>query len=502
MDLDRLSLAVRPRTTWVAIDLGLLLSRAWRKAYFLPWLISVTVTWLLLNAVFFQYPFLAFLLFWWLKPLLDRPLLFVLGHATFGNKPSTADALSHWRTTWQSPWFSALTWRRLSPQRVLLLAVSDLEHADKEQRGKRLNALSQRLFTPLLLVTALFFVTEWLLLVPGALLFINAMMPFGLNTHVIDIMTEQQIILAVSAVYYLVVLFLEPYFVGCCFSLYLNNRTIIEGWDLRIIFKKAAARLQQLAPLLLLLLVPSTLAAAVPSPLAIATLSTAWQSDDAEGNADGVLLKTRQEVQDLVAKDENFNKTEERGRFVYRWQDEEDTSDIIDPTFAPPGLIGNLLTNTIIVAILIFVVLLIFLLIRAGAGSQLRAVGGATTPDVDLRQEAQSGFLVDSEQLPPRILDSAREAWREGLHRRALSLLFRGAIAFMIDGKMVDIAECSTEGEVLAEVKKQAPANMAGDFKVLTQTWINLAYGHKIPSDERFERICQDYDRHWQEAQP
>lgn len=496
MNLDQLSLAVRPRTTWVAIDLGLLLSRAWRRAYFLPWLISLAATWLLLHAVFFQYPLLAFFLFWWLKPLLDRPLLFVLGHATFGNQPSTADALYHWRSTLKSPWFSALTWRRLSPQRILLLAVSDLEQSEGQKRVKRYGALSQRLFTPLLLITALFMVLEWLLLMPGLYLFITGLMPFGLDVHVLNIMTEHQSIVAFSAGYFLVVLFLEPYYVGCCFSLYLNSRTIIEGWDLRITFKKAASRLQKLAPVLLMLLVPPMLDAAVPP--APASLTLAWQSD-AETD---VLTQTRQEVNDLIATDENFNQRVERGRFVYRWShdNDEDHEDTIDPTFVPNSLFGNLLSNLIIVAILVFVVLLIVFLLRISRGPSLRSLGGATHVEVDMRQEAQSGFLVDTEQLPTQIVDAARQAWRDGLHRRALSLLFRGAIAFMIEGQLVDIAECSTEGEVLAQVKKQAPTAMADDFKVLTRTWINLAYGHQVPTDERFERICRDYDRHWQGA--
>ncbi|CAM2009493.1 DUF4129 domain-containing protein [Acanthopleuribacter pedis] len=488
MNLDQLSLAVRPRDTWTAVDLGLLLSRSWRGSYFAPWLISVVTVWLVVNVLFWQYPILATLVFWWFKPAFDRLLLWVFSRVTFGVQPGTRETLATWRTYFRSPWFRALTWQRLSPMRVVHLAVSELEQSTGDKRKKRTNALGATLFSPLLLTTFAFFFVELFVLLPSLFLFSHVMMPFGLAEHVFSVMNADQAIQTLNLAQLLIVLFLEPYYVGACFSLYLNTRTILEGWDLRITFKKLAARLQQLTPLLLFVLLCPPGWSAQPEP------DTAAEPTE--------LTQTREEIQTLLDNHEDFNKQETKGRWVYRFDhDGPEVGDIPPTNFSALTGLGRFFVNLFIILFIVLVIVAVILFLRWSAGRRIAGVATLKPETVNPREAAKSGLIIDPESLPDQLLEAAQAAWRKGSHRIALSYLFRGAIARMMDADLVAIEEYATEGEVLAQVKKQAPQEMAEDFKKLTQTWITLAYGHQVPDEARFYALCTAFRRHWhQEA--
>jgi len=57
-----------------------------------------------------------------------------------------------------------------------------------------------------------------------------------------------------NAFYALVLVFWEPIYVACGFSLYLNRRTVLEAWDLELVFRRLRQRLSSAAPLLMLVI--------------------------------------------------------------------------------------------------------------------------------------------------------------------------------------------------------------------------------------------------------
>ena len=93
MNLDQVTLEIRPRSAWEAVDLGLLMAKRW-------WLPMIKV-WLLASAPFLalalmvpeHYFWVAFVLLWWFKPLYERPLLHILSRAVFNNLPTTRSTL-------------------------------------------------------------------------------------------------------------------------------------------------------------------------------------------------------------------------------------------------------------------------------------------------------------------------------------------------------------------------------------------------------------------------
>ena len=94
MDLDKISIAMRPRSHREAMDLGLrLLQNNWRALY-RPWLLFILPLFLLLNILFSSHMWIAALVIWWLKPLYDRILLFVLSRSLFADAPGTGQTLA------------------------------------------------------------------------------------------------------------------------------------------------------------------------------------------------------------------------------------------------------------------------------------------------------------------------------------------------------------------------------------------------------------------------
>ena len=137
MQLDALSAVLRPRQHWEAIDLGFTMVQRWLWPVYRAWFALLLPLFLVLNLACWQQPWLAALLLWWLKPLLDRIPLYVLSHALFGNVPTlraTLRALP--RLLWRQ-WLPALTWLRLDPARSFHLPVLQLEGLRGRERRAR-----------------------------------------------------------------------------------------------------------------------------------------------------------------------------------------------------------------------------------------------------------------------------------------------------------------------------------------------------------------------------
>ena len=129
MRIEALTVALRPRTAWEAVELGMALVRRHAVAIWAPWLILTLPVLVVVNLLAWSIDaiWLAALVMWWLKPLFDRVALYVLAHAVFGDVPTarrTLLAQRHWGLRWMPAY---LSWRRLGPVRSLYLPVDLLE---------------------------------------------------------------------------------------------------------------------------------------------------------------------------------------------------------------------------------------------------------------------------------------------------------------------------------------------------------------------------------------
>ena len=95
MRIEDLTVALRPRTAWEAVELGTTLARRHVTAVWKPWLLLSLPVLVLVNALGWAIDaiWLSAIAMWWLKPAFDRVPLYVLSRAVFGHVPTTTQTL-------------------------------------------------------------------------------------------------------------------------------------------------------------------------------------------------------------------------------------------------------------------------------------------------------------------------------------------------------------------------------------------------------------------------
>jgi hypothetical protein len=252
---DALSFKIRARAHWEAIDLGLALVQTyWQRLYaawlviVLPVIFSALALTYLLRSSDNSYVYGMYLL-WWLKPLYDRVLLHVLSRAVFGETVGWRGVLRAIPGLLRrSGLFRALTWGRFSPQRSFKLPIWQLEGVTGQTRRRRLASLKGNGAIRLIIVCGAF---EMILLF-GALGLALMMMPPELVPSRLESLSDFfagdkapiWFNVIYSLCYLLAISAIEPFYVAAGFSLYLNQRTELEGWDIELGFRTLAARLE------------------------------------------------------------------------------------------------------------------------------------------------------------------------------------------------------------------------------------------------------------------
>jgi hypothetical protein len=242
MRIDALAIRLRPRTAMEAADLGVrLCQRTAAPVYTCYAVVAVPVLALALASSELA-AWLPPLAIWWVKPWMDRTILFVLSRAAFGQETTVRDL---WREQWQVWWRQVpftLTVRRFSLWRSLTEPVYTLEGLSIRQAHSRVRQIRKRNAGAALLMTQAFSAAETALVIAVVSL-VFWLAPSGTNTDLFELLTGEAGLLshAVAGAYALVVLFLEPFYVAAGFAMYLNRRAELEAWDIEQEFRRAFA---------------------------------------------------------------------------------------------------------------------------------------------------------------------------------------------------------------------------------------------------------------------
>ena len=184
------------------------------------------------------------LVLWCAKPWLDRTILFVLSRAAFGQATTPSDVWHAQRQVWWSQLLFTWTVRRLSLWRSFTQPVYQLEGLSIGKAGARVRQIRQRSMGSALMITNAFSLTEAaLMLAVVSLVFWLA--PAGRTAGALEVLSGGlpgflSVTLAVA--YAIAVMFLEPFYVGAGFAMYLNRRAELEAWDIEQEFRRAFAR--------------------------------------------------------------------------------------------------------------------------------------------------------------------------------------------------------------------------------------------------------------------
>jgi len=86
MNLDKLQVDASIRSGWQALDLGFLMARAWFRPLYWAGLLAMTPLTAIMLLVFWESPFWALAIIWWLKPMWERLPLFIASRKLFDEK--------------------------------------------------------------------------------------------------------------------------------------------------------------------------------------------------------------------------------------------------------------------------------------------------------------------------------------------------------------------------------------------------------------------------------
>ena len=249
MQLEQATITLRAREPWEAVDLGAVMLRTWWRPVYGALIAVVVPVAVLLHLVLLDWPWLALLLTWWLKPLYDRIILHIFAHAVFAAAPSVRGTLAHLPALIRSSGLAVgLTLRRLDNARAFNLPIQQLEGQHGTQARARSQVLGRRaaghasgfMYACILFeVVAIVSLTAFVDLVTPATLESE----YGIKAffrYVWDPAASAWGVYVNHALYVIAICAIEPLYVAGSFALYLNRRTTLEAWDLELSFRRMA----------------------------------------------------------------------------------------------------------------------------------------------------------------------------------------------------------------------------------------------------------------------
>jgi hypothetical protein len=526
MRIESLTVALRPRTAWEAVELGTALTRRHAAAIWKPWLALTLPILLVVNALAWAIDevWLAGLLMWWLKPAFDRVPLHVLSRAVFGEVPTmrqTLQAQRSWGLRWLLPY---LTWRRLSPVRSMYLPVDLLEGSRGSEAGARrrtLGAPAYGVASSLTLICASFEGALFLGMLGGAMLFVPNEYFSQFGSTMLAILREMPdwLRLVCNLLAWAATSLIEPFYVGAGLGLYLNRRTEIEAWDIELALRRLGARLANAGAAALLL----------AFAFAVMPVASHAQQADQHSHAQRVQEEAaRSEVApDVAGKPRVGNKitrvTPEQifGRALV---DDAGLRKAVakaytDPTVSPTRTVatwkardpkakdkekrddndmrwlGNavaLLSEFglwIVLGVLVLALALTaprwLVWFRDGVAREPRELDGLRLSDL-----AEPDL-----PLPDDVPAVVRRLWREGRQREALALLYRASVEAMVVRTGATLVPGATESECLRASRKLARTEDRDAFAQAVRTWQYAAYAQRFPAGDELESLIDELAR-------
>lgn len=541
MRLESLTVELRPRSSWEAMELGTALVRRHAAVVWGAWLVVTGLVFVLLNLAAWSlgHLWLAFLLMWWLRPVFDRIPLYVLSRAVFGAAPRVGETLrAQLRWGWR-PMRGHLTWRRLSPMRAATLPVDLLEGADRARLPERRRVIAGGVGGPAVLLIsacALFVLSLEVSLLGLTLLFVpDQMVPQIAQDLMADFSKgiPPWAQFALNLVDWLAVAFVEPFYIGAGFGLYLNRRTQLEAWDLEIAFRRMRRRLESAATtagallLALALLLPVAWPAQAadpgvcpdaPKPASSPAKPPAKKptdklakdakpaaepaGDDDEDAPPEFETRTLEQIfGDDTVDHRGFDRAAAKAycdpllrpkmtRTTWERRDKPEAPKEEAPREAPSwmkglsALAGFLVENAL--WLLLGVLVVVLFLTRHRWWPWLAAATAMPEPEPP---PVDTHALAEAEPLPPDVATVARRLWAEGQPRRALALLYRASVEAMVARIDAHPPPGATEADCLRLSRRLPETEDREAFQRMVRVWQYAAYGHTLPGSDEFETL-------------
>ena len=482
MLVDTLAVRLRPRTPNEAIDLGVRLCQSAAPSVYRCHLVAALPVLALALASIELIGWYATFVIWWLKPWLDRTILFVLSRAAFGQDTTVADLWrAQWRVWWR-PLLFTLTVRRLSPWRSLTEPVYLLEDGPAIGSGARIVQIRNRVAGTAFMMTQTFVLAE-LAITLGLFSLFFWFAPAGVEVDPSTFFADEMptaMAIAYFTAYSTAVLLLEPFYVAAGFAMYLNRRAELEAWDIEQEFRHAFARG---VPLVAGILLVVALAA---SPAAAQEAAPAFTPAEITAAVEA------------VKQDPNLGG--ERTMRMLQWREtQQPRNRDLGWLKWIAGLFGWLMQSAryLMWAAIAFLAAWLAVYLTRAFRIPLAAAPDAFVPPTHVRN-----LDIRPESLPANIGGAARALWDRGEHRAALSLLYRGLLSRLTHVHRVPIRDSSTEGDCLVLLAGRVPPKTGEYSERLVDAWRGFVYGGTEAPAPAIHALCDNFSGALDRAMP
>jgi len=500
MRLEDMSVQLRARSDWEAVELGTALVRRDAATIWKAWLLAtlpVFAAFTLLGWALDRM-WLAWPLMLWLKPVFDRIPLYVISRSVFGAAPGVGETLRAQLGWGWKPVLHYLTWRRLGPARSLLMPIELLEGGSAAQLRTRRRVVGSAAYGTAVLLTVVFLCFQ-VALVAGCVALVLLFLPidylpeaFRSAWSMISSDPPWWAHLAFSAFVWTAVSVIEPFFVGAGFGLYLNRRTQVEAWDVDIAFRRLRARL--LATATPWLLVLGMLAIAPPMQAQERDAPPPASTQGAEEE------RLRPPTLPIVFGPARVDEARFRKAAAAAYS---------DPLLSPrktvvtwrrknpdePGAPADLSWLAGFGAVVAFVaewglwILLgiLILLLLVSARRWLPWMRGGLKRRKPQPPDVAREPLPDFDVLPLRIGEAARALWAQDRPRQALALLYRASVDTMSTRAGIALPPGATEAQCLRASRRMSDGEDRDLFARAVRVWQLAAYAQRLPAQDDFE---------------
>lgn len=255
MQLDNMRVAIRPMSTAQAVDLGFMMARHWFVPLWKIWVgmaFPIFVLYLLVIIIdsrdmdSLTLTTIAGMVFWWLKPIYEKPLVEWLGQALFDNQLSVKTSIKQgWKNFFRHAG-KLLIRHRLSPSRQLILPILQLENLTQaHQFNQRIRLLQRGQGSGVTWHTLIMVHLEFVISV-GIIVYLYQLIPQELiaSQGLFQSMdhTQTLLVIAWAFLYFFTLSIVAPFFICGGFCIYLTKRCLLEGWDIELIFRQLGTR--------------------------------------------------------------------------------------------------------------------------------------------------------------------------------------------------------------------------------------------------------------------
>jgi len=515
MRLDQMTVALRVRSPWQAMDLGLRMVRANARAIWLPYFLFAGSIFILCNLLAYALGqlWLGWFLVWWMKPVFDRIPLHVLSHVTFGNYPTFRDTLRapfQWRF---GLWFSWLSYRRFSFWRSMSMPIDILEGLGAERLSLRRSVLIGAVSSQMIGLSFICILFEWVMISSAFVLF-YMFIPIEYLSNSVEIFfttffenPDLWASLIFNTVFFLSVAVISPFYVGAGFAAYLNRRTQLEAWDIEIAFKRIATRLKQSSALLVFL------AVFITSSFSNNTYANDAATSKVQSKAKNLPQLFAEDyraepkaVSDAIQKaykDKNLSPKEKYSVWepIDKKKTKEKTKQKKNRTFPGfEGVIGMLSGGIGFVAEYglwcLLAIVLSWLIWKSADWMPWLKDRMPAKRELDVLTEKE---VLNLDTLPSNLSSAVKKLWTQQ-PRAALALLYRGSVEKLAERLGTPFPPGATEAECVRRSRRLAEPESEAIFQKVVRAWQAAAYAHRLPNADEFEALIEEWSMRWEKS--